>query len=105
MAVQVSYPGVYIEEFAPGAPIQGVSTSVAAFIGLATKDHWTSRPGSQLGSISRHLRYAAGSRRLSVACCPRLLRERRTRVLCGARQQWYIQWRYRYQNRNLGNLW
>lgn len=37
MAVQVSYPGVYIEEFAPGAPIQGVSTSVAAFIGLATK--------------------------------------------------------------------
>ena len=26
MAVQVSYPGVYIEEFAPGAPIQGVGT-------------------------------------------------------------------------------
>ncbi|MBN1657599.1 MAG: phage tail sheath subtilisin-like domain-containing protein [Anaerolineae bacterium] len=37
MAVQVSYPGVYIEEFAPGAPIQGVSTSIAAFIGLAKK--------------------------------------------------------------------
>jgi phage tail sheath protein FI len=35
MAVQVSYPGVYIEEFAPGAPIQGVSTSIAAFIGAA----------------------------------------------------------------------
>lgn len=35
MAVQVSYPGVYIEEFAPGAPIQGVGTSTAAFIGTA----------------------------------------------------------------------
>ena len=35
MAVQVSYPGVYIEEFAPGAPIQGVSTSTPAFIGIA----------------------------------------------------------------------
>lgn len=33
MAVQVSYPGVYIDEFAPGAPIQGVGTSTAAFIG------------------------------------------------------------------------
>jgi uncharacterized protein len=35
VAVQVSYPGVYIEEFAPGAPIQGVGTSTAAFIGVA----------------------------------------------------------------------
>ena len=35
MAVQVSYPGVYIEEFAPGPPIQGVGTSTAAFIGPA----------------------------------------------------------------------
>ena len=35
MAVQVSYPGVYIEEFAPGAPIQGVGTNTAAFIGVA----------------------------------------------------------------------
>lgn len=35
MAVQVSYPGVYIEEFAPGAPIEGVGTSTAAFIGTA----------------------------------------------------------------------
>jgi hypothetical protein len=35
MAVQVSFPGVYIEEFAPGAPIQGVGTAVAAFIGPA----------------------------------------------------------------------
>jgi phage tail sheath protein FI len=33
MATQFSYPGVYIREFAPGAPIQGVGTSVAAFIG------------------------------------------------------------------------
>lgn len=33
MAVQVSYPGVYIEEFAPGAPIEGVGTSTAALIG------------------------------------------------------------------------
>jgi uncharacterized protein len=37
MAVQVSYPGVYIEEFAPGAPIQGVGTSTAAFVGTAAK--------------------------------------------------------------------
>lgn len=37
MATQVSYPGVYIEEFAPAAPIEGVSTSIAAFIGIAEK--------------------------------------------------------------------
>src|SRR5262245_3283586 len=36
MAVQVSYPGVYIEEFAPGAPIPGVGTSTAAFLGVAS---------------------------------------------------------------------
>jgi len=35
MAVQVSYPGVYIDEFAPGAPIEGVGTSTAAFLGLS----------------------------------------------------------------------
>ena len=35
MAVQVSYPGVYIEEFTPAAPIQGVGTSTPAFIGVA----------------------------------------------------------------------
>jgi len=34
MAVQVSYPGVYIDEFTPAAPIQGVSTSTVAFLGL-----------------------------------------------------------------------
>src|SRR6266508_4911117 len=33
MAVQMKHLGVYIEEFAPGAPIQGVGTSTAAFIG------------------------------------------------------------------------
>ena len=33
MAVQVSYPGVYIDEFQPASPIQGASTSVAAFLG------------------------------------------------------------------------
>lgn len=37
MAVQVSYPGVYIDEFAPGAPIEGVSTSTAVFLGVAEK--------------------------------------------------------------------
>ena len=37
MPVTVKYPGVYIEEFAPGAPIQGVGTSTAAFIGTAAK--------------------------------------------------------------------
>jgi phage tail sheath protein FI len=37
MAVQVSYPGVYIEEFAPGAPLQGVGTNTAAFIGVAAR--------------------------------------------------------------------
>lgn len=34
MAVQVSYPGVYIDEFTPGAPIQGVGTNTAAFVGI-----------------------------------------------------------------------
>jgi phage tail sheath protein FI len=37
MAVQVSYPGVYIEEFEPAAPIEGVSTSTAALIGIAER--------------------------------------------------------------------
>lgn len=34
MAIQVSYPGVYIDEFTPGAPIEGVGTSTAAFLGV-----------------------------------------------------------------------
>ncbi|MET0716470.1 MAG: phage tail sheath C-terminal domain-containing protein [Mycetocola sp.] len=37
MAIQVSYPGVYIDEYAPAAPIEGVSTSIAAFIGICEK--------------------------------------------------------------------
>ena len=36
MAV-VSYPGVYIEEFTPGPPIEGVGTSTVAFVGTAEK--------------------------------------------------------------------
>lgn len=34
MAIQVSFPGVYIDEFAPASPIQGAGTSTAAFLGL-----------------------------------------------------------------------
>lgn len=37
MAVQVSFPGVYIDEFAPAAPIPGVGTGVAACIGVVIK--------------------------------------------------------------------
>ncbi len=33
MPVAPSYPGVYIDEFAPGAPIQGTATNIAAFLG------------------------------------------------------------------------
>jgi hypothetical protein len=33
MAVAVSYPGVYIDEFAPGGPIPAASTNIAAFLG------------------------------------------------------------------------
>ncbi|HSA50431.1 MAG TPA: phage tail sheath subtilisin-like domain-containing protein [Yinghuangia sp.] len=35
--VTVSYPGVYIEETEPAAPIQGVSTSITAFIGISAR--------------------------------------------------------------------
>jgi hypothetical protein len=37
MAVQVSYPGIYIEEFTPGPPIEGVGTSTVGFVGTAEK--------------------------------------------------------------------
>jgi phage tail sheath protein FI len=38
MAIQIAgYPGVYVEEFTPGAPIEGVGTNTAAFIGTATR--------------------------------------------------------------------
>ena len=33
MTVATSYPGVYIQEFTPAPPIQGVGTSTAAFLG------------------------------------------------------------------------
>src|SRR5687767_10389086 len=35
MAVIAGTPGVYIEEFEPAPPIQGISTSTAAFLGAA----------------------------------------------------------------------
>ena len=36
MPVQVSYPGVYIEELPSGVhPITGVATSITAFVGMA----------------------------------------------------------------------
>ncbi len=35
MGIQVSYPGIYVQEFTPGAPIQGVGTSTGAFVGTA----------------------------------------------------------------------
>jgi uncharacterized protein len=37
MAVQLSYPGVYIDEVQTAQPIQGVGTSTAAFAGVASK--------------------------------------------------------------------
>src|ERR1044071_1955473 len=37
MAVQVTYPGVYVEEFTPGAPIQGIGTRTAVFLGPSAK--------------------------------------------------------------------
>lgn len=45
MAVKVSYPGVYIEEFAPGAPIQSAATNVAAFLGPLAKGPITKADG------------------------------------------------------------
>ena len=63
MAVQVSYPGVYIEEFAPGAPIQGVGTSTAAL-----HRHRRARPaqradqGHLVGRVHGRVRRAAGAR-------------------------------------------
>lgn len=37
MAVPVTYPGVYIDEFTPAAPIQGAGTSTAAFVAVNDK--------------------------------------------------------------------
>jgi uncharacterized protein len=33
MTVPTTYPGVYVQEFTPGGPIEGVGTSTAAFLG------------------------------------------------------------------------
>ena len=35
MTLAVSYPGVYVQEFTPAPPIQGVTTSVTALLGPA----------------------------------------------------------------------
>ena len=70
MAVQVSYPGVYIEEFAPGAPIQGVGTSTAAFIGIAER-----------GPLDR----AARRSRRGTASRPRSARSRSPGAISGTR--------------------
>src|SRR3954471_2660569 len=37
MALPVSYPGVYVDEFAPGAPIEGAGTNTAVLLGVAEK--------------------------------------------------------------------
>ena len=73
MAVQVSYPGVYIDEFQPAAPIQGVSTSVAAFLGLNPYG-----PPNEPTLITSWDAYQRCSRR-------RRRRRRRTTTTCGTR--------------------
>jgi phage tail sheath protein FI len=35
--VQLSHPGVHIDEFTPGSPIEGISTSTVAFLGTAQR--------------------------------------------------------------------
>ena len=45
MAVAVSYPGVYIEEFAPGGPIAAAGTNIAAFLGPFAKGPIVSEKG------------------------------------------------------------
>ncbi len=53
MAVQVSYPGVYIDEFAPGAPIEGVGTGTAAFFGPTARGLIAARvDASQLAKVT-----------------------------------------------------
>src|SRR5437773_476916 len=37
MAQITGYPGVYIEEFTPPSPIEGVGTSTVAFVGTAAQ--------------------------------------------------------------------
>ena len=89
MAVQVTYPGVYIDEFAPGAPIQGVGTSTAAFIGVAARRADLDTP-TKVTSWDQ-FRAAFGdqpvARLLPLVRRARLLRERRPGLLRRARQQ------------------
>ena len=40
MAVQVSWPGVYVDEFTPGAPIQGVGTNTPVQSGDPRSPHY-----------------------------------------------------------------
>lgn len=37
MTSSFTYPGVYVDEFAPPPPIRGIGTSTAAFVGLASR--------------------------------------------------------------------
>jgi phage tail sheath protein FI len=58
MAVQTSYPGVYIDEFAPGAPIQGVGTSTTAFLGPTARGEIAARGDLRLiGKITSWERF------------------------------------------------
>ena len=72
--VQVSYPGVYIEEFAPGAPIQGIGTSTPAFLGpLKNGPLLISDQDRELGCSTRCFDLGPDGRLLSLVCRPRVL--------------------------------
>ena len=68
MAIQVSYPGVYIDEYAPAAPIEGVSTSIAAFIGIAERGRSASRTWSPAWTPSPRVRRAGRTPRRRTTC-------------------------------------
>ena len=88
MAVQVSYPGVYIDEFAPGAPIQGVGTSTAAFVGVAARGALDAPTKiTSWDQFQATFGDAAGAGLLPLVRGARLLRERRPGLLRRARQQ------------------
>ena len=75
---QLTYPGVYIEEFAPGAPIAGVGTSTAAFLGPAA--FGPPNEAVKLTSwdaFKAELRKRPARRLLPLVRRPRVLRERR----------------------------
>ena len=87
---QLTYPGVYIEEFAPGAPIQGVGTSTAAFIGAGRRRADLTEP-DEAHELGRSSRQTFGDPRraglLPLVRGARVLRERRAGLLRRARQQ------------------